>query len=128
MFYPQEQDAQGASLMAEPGMVIDFNDLPPSDGQWVADKEDDEDDTPPGDDEPAPADPIVPDEQTAAPDAGQAILASVELKPEPKPEPVPVPIPKPTPAPIPEPEPDPKPAAKAAAPQRFGYVTPYART
>lgn len=121
-FYPQERDSQGQSLMAELGAVVDFEGLPPSDGQWI----------------------LIED--------GEAVLKPPEVEPEAPQEPVPAPAPEPEPpaplvttpdpepAPVPEaPAPDPAPAAAAPVPapqpetpnpeQPFmrRYVSPYAR-
>ena len=100
-FYPQERDADGQSLTAEPGVVIEFEGSPPTDGNWI-----------PFEDSPAPAEPVV---------------QPPPVEPEPVPEP---PAPVPVPPPVPE-APEPLPEAAPAAPHQPGlpriFVSPYAR-
>lgn len=132
-FYPDERNAEGRSLMAELGMVVDFEGLPPSDGQWI-----------PVADSGVPAEqpPVAPEPAVEAPEPEPAPVA-VPVAPEPAPAPVEAPAPAPVPEPAPEPEPvpvavpEPEPVifpqsepvpVQPATPQRFGYVTPYARS
>lgn len=134
-FYPQVQDAEGKSLMAEPGMVTDFDAGPPDDGNWIPVK-----------DAPEATPPEVP---LAAPEVSQE---APEMEPAPviaPPAPETAPaitepaVPEPVlvgpvePAPVQEPEPEPVPPAEFPAsatlpspgvPPRLGYISPYART
>lgn len=119
-FYPDERDAQGKSLMAEPGMVVEFDGLPPSDGQWI----------------PVEASPVVTAEvPLAGPEPALEAPAPepVPVAEPPAPEPAPAVVEPPAPEPLSEPEParEPVPAPEPAVPvlgPRFGYISPYART
>jgi outer membrane biosynthesis protein TonB len=138
-FYPDERNAEGKSLMAEPGMVVPFAGLPPSDGKWipvayVGEAGPELVSFPPADPEPVPV--VVP-EVPAEP-------VPVEPEPTPEPEPVapapePAPVapelPEPAPEPVSEPEPvvvqaEPEPASvpfPLPAPPALGYASPFAR-
>jgi len=125
-FYPQERDSQGQSLMATHGTVVDFGDVPPSDGLWI-----------PAGDEEAPQEPVpvkqeAPQEPAPVPVAEPELPAPVIPTGQPEPAPVPeVPVLEPEPPapvtapPVPEPQPEP---ATPEQPFMRRYVSPYART
>jgi len=106
-FYPDVRDAEGKSLMAQPGDVVVF-DAPPDDGSWLL-----VEDAP---EVPVPAPVVMREAPQPEP---------VPVVTEPAPEPAPV-ITEPAEAVIPEPVP-----LKAATPPPFPfpgfYVSPYAR-
>ena len=99
-FYPAVQDAEGKSLMAEPGLVLEFPGPPPSDGKWI-----------PAEDAP-PVSPVAP----------PAVPEPVQVAPEPEPAPVltppaPEPIPAPAEAPVAPLVPEPQPVATQPVPE-----------
>lgn len=103
--YPAIQDAEGKSLMANPGDVVEFE-TPPNDGCWFPV------DLPAGNPPETPA--AGPEPAPEAPAAG------------PEPEPV-QPDPEPAPAPVAPAEPEP---VQPAQPQSFvfpGFTTPAVR-
>jgi outer membrane biosynthesis protein TonB len=114
-FYPDIRDAEGKSLMAMPGDVVEFAAGPPDDGSWVVSEQ-------------APPAPPEVDSFPPAPEPDPVPA------PAPEPEPAPEPVQETPPAPEPETAPVPVepvqavPASPVAAPFVFpGFNTPPAR-
>jgi outer membrane biosynthesis protein TonB len=118
-FYPDVRDAQGKSLMAMPGDVVEFSAGPPDDGSWVVSEQ---------------APPAPPEVESFPPVSEPDPVPA----PAPEPEPAPEPVQEAPPAPAPEApavpvEPvqapvEPAPAPPAAAPFVFpGFNNPPAR-